>query len=298
MPQPTILVTGANGKLGRRVVELLLATGETRVIAGTRNPGTFSGLSGPNLEVRRVDFDDAAGLNAAFADIDRLLIVSTDAILEPGRRLRQHKAAVAAAIAAQVGHVVYTSTPQPEPGSPIPFSPDHYETEQTLAASTLQWTVLRNAWYTDSLLQSLPPRLASGRWMTSAREGRTAYVTREDCAQAAAAILLQPPSENARLDVTGPEALTNAEIAAVAADVLGKPLQVLPLTDEQLTQGLTAAKLPPFLVALLVAGEVNTRLGRAGDTSDAVERLTGRPATSIREFLEQHRDAFLPPATP
>ncbi len=298
MPQPTILVTGANGKLGRRVVELLLATGETRVIAGTRNPGKLSGLSGPNLEVRRVDFDDAADLNAPFAGIDRLLIVSTDAILEPGRRLRQHKAVVAAAIAAQVGHVVYTSMPQPEPGSPIPFSPDHYETEQTLAASPLRWTVLRNAWYTDSLLQSLPPRLASGRWMTSAGEGRTAYVTREDCAQAAAAILLQPPSDNARLDVTGPEALTNAEIAAVAADVLGKPLQVLPLTDEQLTQGLTAAKLPPFLVALLVAGEVNTRLGRAGATSDAVERLTGRPATSIREFLEQHRDAFLPLATP
>lgn len=291
---PSLMVTGAGGHLGRRVVELLLASNAGRVVAGSRHPDRLDALAAKGVETRRVDFDDPESLTAAFKGVDRLLIISTDALGPPGRRLRQHKAAVGAAAEAGVKHVVYTSMPRPEPGSPIPFAPDHDETEQALAAGPFGRTVLRNAWYTDGLLGALPPRLASGRWFTSAGDGRIAYVTREDCAQVAAKVLASESSANALYDITGPQALTTGEVAEIAGEVLGKPITVVPVSDEQLAQGLAGAGLPPFVVELLVAGDANTRAGRAGTVSDDVKTILGREPQSLREFLTANRSAFQP----
>ena len=134
---PTFLVTGAGGHLGRRIVELLLEAKARRVIAASRDPAKVVDLAAKGAETRRADFDDPASLDAAFKGVDRLLIVSTDDVVTPGKRLRQHTAAVEAAARARIGHVVYTSMPNPEPGSLIPFAPDHYGTEQALAKSAL-----------------------------------------------------------------------------------------------------------------------------------------------------------------
>ena len=144
----------------------------------------------------------------AFSGVDRLLLISTDALDRPGRRLAQHRAAVAAAVKAGVKHVVYTSMPNPEPGSRVIFAPDHYGTEQALKESGLSWTILRNAWYAENLAFTLPAALATGKWITSAGEGRIPHIARDDCAEAAAAALASPSTDNARYDITGPEALT------------------------------------------------------------------------------------------
>ena len=97
-----LLVTGAGGKLGRLAVEELVARGATKIIAGTRDPAKLTDL-GSNVEVRRIDFDDSASLEAGFAGVDRLLLISTDGI---GKRVAQQTAAVAAAKAAGVKHLV------------------------------------------------------------------------------------------------------------------------------------------------------------------------------------------------
>ncbi len=288
----TLLVTGAGGKLGRLVVERLLAQGR-KVIAASRDTARLADLAARGAELRRADFDDPASLAAAFAGVDRVLLVSTDELARPGRRLAQHTAAVKAAAEAGVKHVVYTSMPNPEPGSPIPFAPDHYGTEQALAASPLGWTVLRNSWYAENLLLgTLQHAAATGQWYSAAGDGKVNYVTRADCAAAAAGALANPPAGNTILTVTGPEALTTAEIVAKVAAVAGKPVAVVPVEEAAIAAGLKAAGLPDPYPAVLATFDTNTRIGKADVLTDAVEQLSGVRPQSLDAFLVANRAAF------
>lgn len=292
-PSPRLLVTGASGHLGRRVVELLLDSGTPNLIAATRKPDGLTDLTARGVELRKADFDDPASLEAAFAGVDRLLIISTDALGTPGQRQRQHKAAVEAAVKAGVKHIVYTSMANPEPDSPIPFAPDHLATEQAIESSGIPFTILRINWYAEYFFVSLPPALKFGKWLTSAGEGRTAYVAREDVARAAAAALSAGTAQSRRLDITGPQALTPAEIVDLVNDIFGSNIALVPVDDEALANNLAAAGTPAPLAELVVAMERNSREGRVGAVSDAVEQLTGKPPHSLREFLAEHRQELL-----
>jgi NAD(P)H dehydrogenase (quinone) len=205
--------------------------------------------------------------------------------------LAQHKAAVEAARKAGVKHVVYTSMPKPD-DSLVPFAPDHLGTEQALAASGVGWTILRNTWYQENLFMALPGVLVSGKWFTSAGEGRVAHVSREDCARTAAAVLASEKTNNSRLDVSGPQALTTAEVAATVTSVTGKQIEVVQVSDEQLKQGLIAAGIPEFVAPLLVAFDANTRAGKVNIVSDTVEKLTGKSPQTLRSFLIEHKAAL------
>jgi NAD(P)H dehydrogenase (quinone) len=290
--QPTLLVTGAGGQLGHRVVELLLARGAGKVIAGSRDPAKLADLTAKGAETRKVDFDDPE-LAKAFAGVDRLLVISTDALDKPGRRLAQHRAAVAAAAKAGVKHVVYTSMTRPEPGSLIPFAPDHYGTEQALKESGLTWTILRTAWYAENLAYTLPAALATGKWVTSAGTGRIPYITREDCAEAAAAALASSSTENVRYDVTGPASLTTAETAALVSSAFDTPITVVHVGDDELTKTLSAAGVPPLFVTLLVSFDANTRAGQFDLVSDDFKRLTGKTPRPLKDFLAVSKGMFL-----
>lgn len=291
---PTLLVTGASGHLGRRVVELLLEGGASNVVATTRNPDGLADLLARGVEVRRADFDDPASLDRAFAGIDHILIISVlDTPDDPPRRLRQHLAAVEAAVKSGVKHIVYTSMLNPGPGSSIPFAPDHHGTEQAIEGSRVPFTILRPSWYADSVFMWLPQVLACGQWFTAAGEGRTAHVWRDDLARAAAAALTTTAEEGRRLPVTGPDALTPAEIAAIVNEVFGASVALIPVSDADLRNGLAAAGIAPALIDLLVAIDVNTRQGGVDVVGNTVERLTGKPARSLREFLIEHRAALL-----
>ncbi len=180
--QPVLLVTGASGHLGRHVIELLLEARAGTIIATTRTPEKLADFSAQGVLVRQADFNDPASLSEAFAGVDRLLLISTDVLGEPGLRLRLHRAAIKAAQEAGVSHVVYTSLVGPGPDSPVLFAPDHYGTETALADSTLDWTVLRNNIYAEILLGSLGQAMQTGQLFSAAAQGKTAYVTREDCA--------------------------------------------------------------------------------------------------------------------
>jgi NAD(P)H dehydrogenase (quinone) len=290
--QPTLLVTGASGNLGRRAVELLLEAKAGKIIAGTRDPSKIADLAAKGAETRKVDFDGAA-LAESFKGVDRLLLVSTDALDTPGKRLKQHKAAIEAAKRAGVKHIVYTSMPKPEPGSPIPFAPDHYGTEQALAESGLGWTVLRNSWYQENLFHSLPKVLASGKWFSAAGDGKVAHVSREDAARAAAAALAKQPNGNARYDITGTEPLTTKEIAKLASEATGKPIEVVNVSDEQLQQGMIAAGMPAFLAPIYASFDTNTRAGNVAFATDAVQKLTGKAPRSLKEFFAANKEALL-----
>jgi len=278
-----ILVTGASGQLGRRVVELLLEGGATQVIAGTRDP---SKLSIPGVETRKVDFSDAAGLDAAFAGVDQVLIISTDVIGEARQKLQA--TAVAAVAKAKVKHVLYTSLSNPGEGSPVLLAPDHDLTERAIEATGIDHTFLRNALYMENFLQALPPALASGQWYVAWGQGRSAHVSREDCARAAVAALLGGPKGKRIIDVAGPESLTAEEVAAIATEVSGRPLAVVHVDDAGLKAGMEGAGLPPPVADLLVSFERGTREGRSNVVSQ-VEALTGKPAQSLRDYLTANK---------
>lgn len=260
-PLPSrLLVTRASGYIGRRTVELLLEAGAENLIAASRYPEMLSDLASRGAEIRKADFDDPATLDLEFAGVERLLIVSTDALGVPGKRQRQHRAAVDAAVKAGVGHIIYTSMSSPEPGSLMPFAPDHYETERALERSGVPFTVLRVNCYADNIFSWLPQALSSGQWFTSSGEGCAGYVTRDEAA-AAAAVLSFDAIHSCRVDVTGPEALSATAVAGIVNEVFDSPIQVISVSDEQLAEGLPAAGLPASLVELLVAMDATTRTG-------------------------------------
>ena len=289
-----ILVTGAAGHLGRLVIKHLSESQKlspSDIVAGSRDTAKLADLSALGLETRRVDFDDKASLEAAFSGIDRLLIVSTDELGTPGKRLVQHSAAVATAKAAGVGRIFYTSMPQPE-DSEITFKGDHLGTEQAIKASGLAYTIFRNGWYMENLFMSLPQALASGHWYTSAGDGRIAHIAREDIARAIAASLAKPAEGNAIYTLTGETAYTTEEIAALVREVTGKPLAVVNLTDGQLSEGMAAAGVPAPFIPTFVSFDANTREGKIAMATADAETLSGVKRLSLKDFLEANKAAL------
>ncbi|MDX8493588.1 SDR family oxidoreductase [Mesorhizobium sp. VK22B] len=296
----TLLVTGASGHLGRAVVNHLLnaqKVAPASIIATTRNPENLADLAALGITVRAADFDNQASLEKAFKGADRVLIISTGELdLKSDRRLKQHQAAVAAAKAAGVSHLLYTSMPNPEPVSPVLFAGDHYGTEQAIKASGIPYTIFRNGWYQENLFMSLPHAISSGKWYTSAADGRIAHGARDDMAAAIAASLASGSTESQIYTLTGPQAYTTDEIAALVTEVTGKPLEVIQLPDEALTEGVKAAGLPEDFARIIVSFDANTRSGRIGMVTDAVETLSGRKPRTLKQFLEANKAALTGPA--
>ncbi len=283
-----LLVTGANGKLGRHVVKLLLEKGHDHIIAASRDTAKLADLAAKGAEIRRADFDDIASLATAFKGADRILIISTDA-LGAGQRLRQHLAAVKAATEAGA-EIVYTSMPKPD-NSAVIFAPDHAGTEKAIIASGQPYTILRDAWYQENLLLNLPGAFASGTLYTSSGEGLQAHVSHADVARSVAAAL-NKPSVNEILTLTGPELLTTQQIAALASEITGKPLAVVDLTDDQLAGGMKAAGVPETLIPMLVSFDTTTREGGFDILTGDIEKLTGRKPETLRAFFEANTAAF------
>ncbi|RYG85132.1 SDR family oxidoreductase, partial [bacterium] len=287
-------VTGASGKLGREVLALLLDEHRlppSRLVAITRDPSKLAEFSARGVAVRAGDFDRPETLAAAFAGVGRLLVVSTDAVDKPQRRLAQHRNAVTAAKDAGVQHIVYTSMVAPEEGSPVPFAADHFGTEEALAASGLGFSALRMMWYMEGLIGKAAPALGTGKWVTASGSGKTADIAHIDCSRACVAALTSDFDGQRTLDMTGPTAHTVEEVAALVSQVTRKPIEVVQITPEQLETNLMAAGLPPFVVPIVWGIDVNTRQGRAANVSRDFETLTGRRAISLEEWLTANKAA-------
>lgn len=283
--RPTLFVTGASGHLGRQTVEFLLASGKGKVIAGSRDPEKLADLVAKGAEARAVDFDRPETLAAAFAGVDRLLLVSTDAVDQPGRRLIQHSAAIAAAKAAGVKHILYTSATSSAPDSASIALQDHYETEQALIASGLSHTILRNTLYMENLLMALPLILSSGQWFHAAADGKIARVTREDCARAAAAALESDFEGNRILEISGSELLDCNEMATMISELSGKPVTAIAIDEASLTDALKKAGIPDIFARLLATFDTAQARGEFNILTTAVRDLTGKEPTGFRDFL-------------
>lgn len=279
----TIAITGASGHLGRATANIVLQAVDPReVVLTTRHPEALADFAARGAAVRRVDFDDSRTLDTAFTGVERLLLISTDAV---GSRLDQQRAAIAAAAGAGVRHVVYTSVPDPVPANPALVVADHAGTEQALRDSTMRWTVLRNNLYAHMQVPGIAEAVASGRLVTNGGAGATAYVTREDCAAVAAAVLTQDGHEGRVYDITGPAALRAADLGAIARELGGRDIELISVDDATFEAGLRAAGLPDEAVALVTSFGAATRDGFLANVSSAVVDLTGHPPTALEDVV-------------
>lgn len=288
-----LVITGASGQLGRRAAELVLAsTAAEDVILTTRNPAALGPLAQRGVAVRHADFADPRTLHAAFAGGERLLLVSATDL---GVRTAQHQAAIDAAKAAGVRHVIYTSGLRPEPPNPAVVAPSHYATEQALARSGLAWTILRNSLYADYQAREAAQAIASGALVHNRGAGKVAYVAREDCAAVAAAVLVAVGHAGACYDVTGSEAYSAAELAALYGELGGRPVVERRVSDADLITAVVGAT--PGDDHLRYGAELVASFGRSiregymSSCTDHAAKLLGRPAQSLRQALDPLRAA-------
>jgi len=277
-----ILVTGATGQLGSQVVETLLKTiPADRLAVSVRNPDKAEGLKARGVDVRHGDFDRPDTLDAAFAGIERLLIVSADGDNET--RIRQHGHAVAAAERAKVGFIAYTSATNAA-DSPLILAPVHKFTEEAIRKTGIPYAFLRNNWYLENEASSIQGVLAGAPWVTSAEDGRVGWAPRRDYAEAAAAVLAGSGHENRIYELSGTP-LTQEEFASALSAVLGKEVPVQRVDDAAYADIMKGAGVPDFVIPLLVGIQAGIREGALDMVSSDFERLLGRPATPVEEGL-------------
>jgi uncharacterized protein YbjT (DUF2867 family) len=283
-----ILITGASGRIGTRTAELL-ARGGHKLRLMSREPDRVPRLD--NAEVVPGDFADPESLKNAFAGVKTALLISASG--EPGQRARLHTNAFDAAAAADVDHLVYLSLQGAAPDSKYPFSRDHFLSEQHLALTGLPCTVLRNAYYLDMFLEKFDPE---GVVRGPAGEGRGAFVSREDVARTAAAVLPHPPG--GIHDVTGPEALSIAAVADRLSAVAGRPLRYQDESAETTRKRLSRHEATAWRVDLAVGWFEAIAAGELKHASDTVLRFTGTPPLTIEDYFRRfpHRLWPLHPA--
>jgi len=291
MAEGPFLVTGASGNLGRLVLaELLNSYGIAArdIIATTRSPETLDDFAARGIAVRRADFDSPETLPGAFAGARRVLVISTtpEAPYAHGKRFRQQSAAIEAAAQAGAEQILYTSAPNPEPGTPCFWKEDHYLTELALKECGTDWTILRHwEWPDWHFSENWRRGLETGEYFAGTGSGRVSHVTREDCARAAAGALISDISANRRFDITGPEGLTIDDIMSTLSELNHRPIKVTHGTVEEYGERLLAAGENPDFVSVFVAFARAVRHGLFDGVTDHIQMLSGKEPTTLREYL-------------
>lgn len=274
-----IAVSGASGKLGQLVVATLLERGVRDVVALSRSPERIIGDE--RVEGRFADFDDPQSLESALADVSRLVLISTDALGTDGRRVRQHQAAIAAAEQAGVEHVVYTSMLHAETSPLKMMVADHWATEVALAESGLGHSVLRHAFYDDLAKGILVRADGSGVFPHAAGAGRVAYVSRRQCALAAAVAVSDGFVGRRRFDITGPEALGMDELAKVAGRQRGRAYRAEAVSREDLVARLVSGGMADIQAQVMAMIDVGIAAGAMEPASGDFTELTGSQALPL-----------------
>ena len=286
-----ILVTGATGKLGSKVVDSLLKSIPASELAvSVRNPEKAEGLHARGVEVRQGDFDRPETLDNAFKDIDRLLIISADGDNET--RIRQHTDAVQAAERAGVKFIAYTSLANATESKNL-MAPPHVATEAAIIKTGIPYSFLRNNWYLENEIGSIQGALAGAPWITSAGEGKVGWALQQDYADAVAAVLVGNDHENTVYELSGP-LLTQDELASALGNVLGEKIAVQQVSDEKYAEIMKGLGLPDFVIPIVVGIQESIRNGSLEVESNDFEKVLGRPVTPINEALTQLFHAISP----
>ena len=277
-------ITGATGRLGRLVVaELLKTCSSSDIVAMVRDLEKASELEATGVHLRKVDYDDASSLEAAFAGLDRLLLISSNAL---GRRVAQHSNVIDAAKTAGIGHLAYTSAPRATT-THMALAAEHKATEEYLAASGLTYTVLRNNWYTENFAPGIELAGTSGVLLAPDLPDRVASATRQDYAAAAAAVLTGDGHEGKVYELSGDHAWDFAELADTIAQVTEKPCRLVSVEQGGLVAALTQAGMDETKATFYAVASGNIAGGALADASPELSTLIGRPTTPLEETVRE-----------
>lgn len=277
MSDSTVVVTGATGRLGGRVARRLAERDVPQRLL-VRSPERAPQL--PGATPVRGSYDDHDAVVQGLTGAETVLMVSAS---ESADRLAQHRTFVDAAVEAGVRHLVYISFFGAAPDAVFTLARDHFHTEEHIRSTGLAYTFLRDNIYADFV-----PDLtgADGVIRGPAGQGRAAFVAQDDIADAATEILNRPAEHAGEVyDLTGPESLSLAEAAAVLSEVQGRTVTYHQETVEEAYASRASYGAPQWQLDAWVSTYTAIAEGQLDGVSDAVPRLTGRPATSVADVV-------------
>ena len=281
-----ILVTGATGGIGRRLVELLAEAGEP-VRALCRRPEQVADFRGRGVDAVLGDLGDPASLEAAMRGADRLFLLTA-----PTRAQREHgRNGVEAARRAGLARVVYLSTADLNPDSAIPWVSAHADTGRRLQASGTPWTLLKPSAFMQNFLESAPA-IKRGLLPQTSGRGAVGWIDSADIAEVAAQVVVEDGHEGREHVLTGPELLSVPEVAARLSTVLGHRVRYLHLPSRVYSALLRLSGLDAWMAEGLRHQYVDVvRHGQddARVMTDTVQAITGREPVSIAQFAEANR---------
>ncbi|MFJ2811386.1 NAD(P)H-binding protein [Kitasatospora sp. NPDC087271] len=281
-----IIVTGATGQLGRQIVERLLTrVPAARIGVSVRDPQKAQNFADQGVRVRQGNFTDAAGLAHAFEDAAQVLVVSVDKMGE--ECVRQHRTAIEAAVAAGARRILYTSQMGAGATSRFQACRDHAATEEALRTCGVPFTSLRNGFHATSAAHFLGNAAQSGRLALPA-DGPVAWTAHADLADAAAAIL----ADEGRFDgptppLTGRQALTFDDIAAITTELTGRTVTRTTAPDDQFRTQLTGQGVPAETADRLLGIFAASRAGEFAATDPTLADLLGRDPVTLRTVLRE-----------
>lgn len=279
-----ILITGATGMLGTKVVQALLERVPTEQLAvSVRDPAKAERFKEQGIEIRQADYEDPASLEEAFTGIDRLLLISSQG--DDETRIRQHSNVIYAAEQTGVGLLVYTSISKAETSS-LPVAEVHRQTEAAIIKSGIPYTFLRNNWYVENEIPVIKNVLAGGPVLTAAESGRVGWVPRVDYAEAAAAVLASGKHINKTYELSGVPS-SYADMARELTSILGRRVIVRNVDDKTYQEVLIANGTPDVMAEFSLDIQRAIRKGDLDVESEDLLRLMGRPAISLKQSLTE-----------
>jgi uncharacterized protein YbjT (DUF2867 family) len=283
-----ILVTGANGLCGSELVRRLSARG-VPVRALVRDAAKAQRLSTlPNVEVVLGDMARPETLAGPLRGVDRAMLISSS---DPAM-LEVQSSFIAAARKAGVAHVVKLSGIIPDLQSPFRFARIHGEIERRLEGSGMAFTHLRAGEFMHAYFRQVPSIVAKGTLALPMEEARIASIDIGDIAEVAASVLTSAGHEGKTYPITGPEALSMAEVAQKLSAATGKSIRYVNVSPEEAKRAQLAAGVPPFLADALAELFAERRRGKESEVSRIIPTVFGWRATSFDDFAARHAAIF------
>jgi uncharacterized protein YbjT (DUF2867 family) len=285
----TVLVTGATGNVGSRVIQQLRRRG-VPVRAFVRDTGRASASLGPDVDLAVGDFADPASIRAALDGVDLLFLACANIPPQVG----YEDNVIDAAAQAGVRRLVKLSALGAEVGSRVAYWDWHAQIERHLRASGVPWVILRPRFYMSNLLGSVETIRSAGAIFAPAEGLKVPMIDPLDVAATAAVVLREDGHEGRTYELTGPESITFHDVAARLSDVTGQPVRFVPVPDAAALEGLVKAGMPAWMAENLVTVFGMLREDPSAQVTDAVHALTGQQPRHLAEFLLDHAALFTP----
>lgn len=277
----TIVITGATGHLGQLVIEKLKQKVDaSEIVALVRTPAKAAGLG---VATREADYTRQDTLDVALKGVDTLLLISGNEI---GQRAVQHENVIRAAVKNGVKRIVYTSLLHADK-SPLNLAPEHVQTEQALKNSGLDYTILRNGWYSENYTGSIAPALGLGAFYGSAGEGKISSAPREDYAEAAVVALTGQGHEGKTYELAGDEFYTLTDLAAEITAQSGKDIPYRNIPEADYAAALKNAGLPDGFAEAIASWDTGASQNALFDDSHVLSKLIGRKTTPIAVSVQK-----------